>query len=242
MSDARVRLAVFGCDGTLVDSQHTIIACMEMAFAAAGFAAPTAEAVRRVVGLPLAASVARLDPALAPPECDRVAELYKQAFTDMRRDSGLNEPLFPGVRELLDALVAEGVILGVATGKGRRGLRITLEHHGLIERFTTLQTADDAPGKPHPEMLRRAMAETGADPAATAMIGDTTYDILMALNAGTAAIGVGWGYHPPEELKAAGAHEVAESAHDVRPAWARAARPLAGGMRWDAGSSGSPSG
>lgn len=241
MSLAAIRLAVFDCDGTLVDSQHSIVACMTAAFAAAGLAAPTAEAVRRVVGLPLAASVAKLSPLLAMAECERVAELYKEAFTDMRRDNPIDEPLFPGIRELLDVLEAEGVVLGVATGKGRRGLRITLEHHGLLNRFTTLQTADDAPGKPHPEMLRRAMAETGADPAATAMIGDTTFDILMALNARTAAIGVGWGYHPAEELKAAGAHEVVEAAHEVRPAWARAARPRAGGTRWDAGSSGSPS-
>lgn len=236
-----IRLAVFDCDGTLVDSQHSIVACMTAAFAAAGLAVPAAEAVRRVVGLPLAASVARLEPQLAAAECARVAELYKQAFTDMRAAAPLDEPLFPGVRELLDVLEAEGVLLGVATGKGRRGLRITLEHHGLLGRFVTLQTADDAPGKPHPEMLRRAMAETGADPAATAMIGDTTFDILMALNAGTAAIGVGWGYHPPEELRAAGAHEVVDAAHEVRPAWARAAAPRQGGTRWDAGSGGSPS-
>jgi phosphoglycolate phosphatase len=240
MSDAAVRLAVFDCDGTLVDSQHSIVACMEAAFVAAGLVAPTAEAVRRVVGLPLAASVARLSPLLAAAECERIAELYKQAFTDMRSAKPLDEPLFPGVLALLDALDAEGVLLGVATGKGRRGLRITLEHHGLLDRFVTLQTADDAPGKPHPEMLRRAMAETGADPATTAMIGDTTYDILMALSAGTAAIGVGWGYHPPEELRAAGAHEVVDAAQDVRPAWRRAAR-LAGGVRWDAGSGGSSS-
>lgn len=241
MTDAPLRLAVFDCDGTLVDSQHSIVACMSAAFAAAGLAAPAAEAVRRVVGLPLAASVARLDPLLAAAECARVAELYKQAFTDMRRDRSIEEPLFPGVRELLDALEAEGVLLGVATGKGRRGLRITLEQHGLLGRFVTLQTADDAPGKPHPEMLRRAIAEAGAESATTAMIGDTTFDILMALNAGTAAIGVGWGYHPPDELRAAGAHEVVDAAHEVRPAWARAARPRQGGTRWDAGSSGSPS-
>jgi phosphoglycolate phosphatase len=239
MSDGRLRLAVFDCDGTLVDSQHSIVACMSAAFVAAGLGAPTAEAVRRVVGLPLAASVAKLSPMLAVAECERVAELYKEAFADLRRDRAIAEPLFPGVRDLLDALAAEGVLLGVATGKGRRGLRITLEQHGLLGRFVTLQTADDAPGKPHPEMLRRAMAETGAEAAATAMIGDTTYDIVMALKAGTAAIGVGWGYHPPDELRAAGAHEVVDAAHEVRPAWARAA--LAGGTRWDAGSGGSRS-
>jgi phosphoglycolate phosphatase len=240
MSDAArarpVRLAVFDCDGTLVDSQHSIVACMGAAFTAAGLVAPTADSVRRVVGLPLAASVARLSPLLAVAECQRIAELYKQAFTDMRSAKPLDEPMFPGVVDLLDALEAEGILLGVATGKGRRGLRITLEHHGLLDRFVTLQTADDAPGKPHPEMLHRAMAETGATPETTAMIGDTTYDILMALSARTAAIGVSWGYHPPEELRAAGAHAVVAAAHEVRPAW-RSAR----GTQWDAGSSGSSS-
>jgi len=215
-----LRLAVFDCDGTLVDSQHGIIACMSAAFAAAGLATPLAEAVRRVVGLPLAECVGRLVPALDAAECFRVAELYKQAFTDLRIHGSLAEPLFPGMRELLDALEADGIVLGVATGKGRRGLNITLDQHGLLGRFVTLQTVDDAPGKPHPEMLRRAMAEAGAAPATTAMIGDTTYDILMARNAGTAAVGVAWGYHPPAELHAAGAHAVVEAAHEVR-AWLR---------------------
>ena len=214
------RLAVFDCDGTLVDSQHSIVACMSAAFAAAGLEAPLHEAVRRVVGLPLAECVGRLAPALAAAECARVAEFYKQAFADLRRNGAVAEPLFPGMRELLDALEADGIALGVATGKGRRGLNMTLDQHGLLGRFVTLQTVDDAPGKPHPEMLRRAMAEAGAGPATTAMIGDTTYDILMARNAGTAAIGVAWGYHPPAELHAAGAHAVVETAHEVR-AWLR---------------------
>ena len=214
------RLAVFDCDGTLVDSQHSIVACMSTAFAAAGLAAPLADAVRRVVGLPLIECVGRLAPALAAADCRRVAELYKQAFTDLRSAAALEEPLFPGMRELIDALDQEGIMLGIATGKGQRGLRMVLEQHGLLGRFVTLQTADDAPGKPHPEMLRRAMAEAGAGPATTAMIGDTTYDILMARNAGTAAIGVAWGYHPPAELHAAGAHAVVDTAHEVR-AWLR---------------------
>lgn len=214
-----LRLAVFDCDGTLVDSQHSIVACMAAAFAGAGLAAPTADAVRRIVGLPLHVGVARLQPLLAEAECLRVAELYKQAFLDLRSAAPMEEPLFPGVVELLDALEAEGVLLGVATGKGQRGLKITLDQHGLLGRFVTLQTADDAPGKPHPAMLHQAMAATGADPAATAMIGDTTYDILMARSAGTAAIGVAWGYHPVEELHAAGAHAVVSAAHEVRPVW-----------------------
>ena len=219
MAENPLRLAGFDCDGTLVDSQHSIVACMKAAFGAAGLALPEAEAVRRIVGLPLAEGVGRLAPVLAAAECVRVADLYKQAFLDLRSAAPLEEPLFPGVRELLDALEAEGVLLGVATGKGQRGLRITLEQHGLLKRFVTLQTADDAPGKPNPAMLRQAMAAVGAEPSQTAMIGDTTYDILMARGAGTAAIGVAWGYHPPEELHAAGAHAVVDAAHEVRPAW-----------------------
>jgi phosphoglycolate phosphatase len=224
MTEPPLRLAVFDCDGTLVDSQLGIIACMGAAFAAAGLAAPTAEAVRRVVGLPLAESVACLQPLLAAAECRRIAELYKQAFGDMRRDRDVPEPLFPGMRDLLDALDAEGVVLGVATGKGRRGLRITLERHGLLHRFVTLQTADDAPGKPNPDMLHRAMAEAGAAARDTAMIGDTTFDILMARHAGTVAIGVAWGYHPRADLQAAGAHAVVDTAQEVPPAWLRSAR------------------
>ncbi len=216
---SRLRLAVFDCDGTLVDSQAGIVACMAAAFVAAGHPAPAPEAVRRVVGLPLVDSAARLAPALSPGDHIRLAELYKQAFFDLRARRDFEEPLFPGIAALLEALAAEDVLLGVATGKGRRGLAITLDRHGLRHRFATLQTADDARGKPHPEMLQRAMAEAGADPADTAMIGDTSYDIEMALSAGTAAIGVAWGYHPPEELSAAGAHAVAATAADVAPAW-----------------------
>ncbi|MCW5770521.1 MAG: HAD-IA family hydrolase [Rhodospirillaceae bacterium] len=219
MTERPLRLAVFDCDGTLVDSQHSIVACMGAAFTAYGLSAPLAEEVRRVVGLPLAQSVARMRPTLAAAECERIADLYKQAFGDMRAAAPVEEPLFPGVRALLDALEAEGVLLGVATGKGRRGLRITLEQHGLLGRFVTLQTADDAPGKPDPAMLRRAMDEAGARAADTAMIGDTSYDMLMARNAGTAAIGVAWGYHPREELHAAGAHAVVDAAHEIARAW-----------------------
>jgi len=219
MPETPLRLAVFDCDGTLVDSQHSIVACMKAAFGAAGLALPEADAVRRVVGLPLAEGVGRLAPLLAIAECARVAELYKEAFLDLRKAAPLAEPLYPGVRDLLDTLEGEGVLLGVATGKGQRGLRITLEQHGLLQRFVTLQTADDAPGKPNPAMLRQAMAAVGAAPSQTAMIGDTTFDILMARGAGTAAIGVAWGYHPPEELHAAGAHAVVAAAHEVRPVW-----------------------
>lgn len=227
----RLRLAVFDCDGTLVDSQHSIVHCMTSAFGAAGLAPPSADRVRRIVGLPLVEAVAQLAPALPPAECARIAELYKDAFFELRRRDRVDEPLFPGIVAALDALAAEGVLLGVATGKGIRGLRITLERHGLTDRFVTLQTPDDQPGKPDPAMLRRALAETGVAADDAVMIGDTSFDMAMARRAACGALGVSWGYHPVEELHASGAHAVLDHAHEIRAAVAALVERARAGAR-----------
>jgi phosphoglycolate phosphatase len=113
--------------------------------------------------------------------------------------------------EALDALEADGWILAVATGKSRRGLLMMIERHGLAGRFVSLQTADDNPGKPHPAMLRRALDEAGALPTEAVMIGDTSYDMQMGRSAGVRTVGVGWGYHGPAELLAAGADLLVDS-------------------------------
>ncbi len=113
-------------------------------------------------------------------------------------------------------------MLGVATGKSRRGLAATLERFGLDDFFATLQTADDAPSKPHPEMVHRAIAETGATPATTIVIGDTTFDIEMAVAAGATALGVSWGYHDVSDLHAAGAQCVLNEFLEVDQAVAAA--------------------
>ena len=107
--------------------------------------------------------------------------------------------------EVLDRLDEAGVLLGVATGKSRRGLEATLDRHGLLERFVNLKTSDDGPGKPNPTILQDAMREVGAERENTIMIGDTVYDISMAVNAQVKPIGVNWGYHATQELEAAGA-------------------------------------
>ena len=210
-----MRLIVFDCDGTLVDSQATIVACMQAAFASEGLAAPASEAIRRIVGLSLVeaalALLAEPDPALAL----RVAESYRAAFVAHRARPGFDEPLFPGTRELLDALLARELLLGVATGKAMRGLRLVLERHGLERCFVTLQTADLHPSKPHPAMIHAAMEETGARPFETMVVGDTSFDVLMAIAAGAVPVGVGWGNHPPEELRAAGAIRVLDRFADL---------------------------
>lgn len=209
-----LKLAVFDCDGTLVDSQFAINACMSDAFVSVGRAKPDIADVRRVVGLPLvqAIEVIANDPK-APAE--EMAKAYSVSWTAMRAEGRLEEPLFDGIPDVLDDLGAADWVLGVATGKSMRGLHVTLEHHDLGHHFQTLQTADKARGKPDPEMLEFALAETGAKASETVMIGDTTYDIEMAKSAGIISIGVSWGYHSPEDLKTAGASFIVDSAGEL---------------------------
>ncbi len=210
-----LRLAVFDCDGTLVDSQASIIAAVLTACQAHRVPAPTPETVRRLVGLPLAESFSRLVPGADEETCVRLGESYREAFSDLRLTRRVEEPLYPGAAEGLQALAESGWLLGVATGKSRRGLAATLAGHGLEGMFATLQTADEARGKPHPEMLFKAMGETGAEAAMTIMIGDTTYDMEMAQSAGTLAVGVSWGYHEVIELQTSGADCIVEGFADL---------------------------
>jgi phosphoglycolate phosphatase len=209
------RLALFDCDGTLVDGHAPHRLALAETFAAAGLEAPSEEAARRLIGLGLVETMAALLPDTSAAGHLRLAEGYKRAFHGLRVRGLVEEPLFPGVPALLDALEADGWLLGIATGKSTRGLDLCLACHGLSRRFVTRQTADLHPSKPHPSMIEAAMAEAGAAPETTMMIGDTSYDMMMARSAGAAAVGVAWGYHPPSELLAAGAHHIAVQPLDI---------------------------
>ncbi|MDF8334533.1 HAD-IA family hydrolase [Novosphingobium cyanobacteriorum] len=211
-----VRLAIFDCDGTLVDSQADICAAMDRAFAAFGLPAPDRNETRRVVGLSLHEAMRRLHPEGEHEHHAQLSELYKNAFRT-RREAGLvGEPLYEGIAALIEELAAAGWLLGVATGKSDRGLAHCLATHGLAGHFVTLQTADRHPSKPHPSMIDACLEATGAERAHTAMIGDTAYDMEMAVNAGVRAFGVDWGYHHPQELVEAGAEAVAGSMAELR--------------------------
>ena len=215
MSD-RLRLVLLDCDGTMVDSAWSIVLAMTRAWAALDLGTPpTPEAIRHIVGLPLEEGTALLLPGEDRMASDALAAAYRRAFLDLRETDTAEEPLYPGLVEALDRLEATGTLVGVATGKAMRGLRATLGRHGLMDRFVTYQTADGGPGKPHPRMVFDAMAETGADARGTLMIGDTSYDMMMAKNAGVAAIGVSWGYHSDELLMAAGADRLVRDWADV---------------------------
>ncbi|MCA1750005.1 MAG: HAD-IA family hydrolase, partial [Parasphingopyxis sp.] len=175
-----IRLAIFDCDGTLVDSQAPICMAMEEAFAAASLAPPPREATRRVVGLSLVEAMRRLHPEGAPDLHDRMTEAYKSAFFAMRGAGTVKEPLYDGIVEALDTLETDQWLFGVATGKSDRGLNHVLDTHRLAGRFVALHTADRHPSKPHPSMIEACIADAGAAPQSTAMIGDTSFDMEMA--------------------------------------------------------------
>ncbi|WP_205479303.1 HAD-IA family hydrolase [Sphingomonas arenae] len=209
------RLAIFDCDGTLVDSGHTIHTALHRTFETHGRETPPQTQSKRVVGLSLHEAMAMLAPDADDTEHARMTQTYKDVFSEMRARGCVQEPLFEGIAPLLDALEADGWLLAVATGKSDRGLKHCLEVHGLLDRFVSLQTADRNPSKPHPGMVLAALAEVGADPAMSVVIGDTAWDMGMARASGCGAIGVAWGYHDEAELWSGGAHAIAASPLEV---------------------------
>jgi phosphoglycolate phosphatase len=216
-----LKLVIFDCDGTLVDSQHMICAAMRQAYEANNLSVPAREHLLAIVGLSLPDAFRRLA-ATAGGDADHPVEAlvtcYKDAFAALRSSVDHLEPLYPGAREIIDLLADRSdTLLGIATGKSQRGVRAVLGRHGLAGRFATIQTSDDAPSKPHPGMVLAAMRETGATPQDTVVVGDTVFDLEMARAAGARAIAVAWGYHPESALRAAGADAMIETFAELVP-------------------------
>jgi phosphoglycolate phosphatase len=211
-----VNLVIFDVDGTLIDSQNIIVSAMDRAFAAHGLTAPAREEVLSIVGLSLETAMRALCRHEPEIMAGPLTEAYKAAFHDLRRSEEHHEPLFPGAIEALDRLADRAdVLLGIATGKSRRGVQAIMDLHDLHGRFVTIQTADDHPSKPDPGMVAAAIAEAGVLPQHAAVIGDTTFDMEMARAAGARAIGVAWGYHPADALAASGAETVLDHFDDL---------------------------
>lgn len=197
-----LRLVIFDVDGTLVDSQGDIVASMTAAFDDAGLPVPDRATILGIVGLSLDVAMQRLAP---DADAARMVRTYKDAYAQLRITKGAaSSPLYPGARASLDHFAGrDDVVLGVATGKSKRGLDGLIEAHGLEGMFVTRQVADFHPSKPHPSMIEAALREAGVEPRDAVMIGDTSFDMDMAANAGVAGIGVTWGYHPRAHLSAA---------------------------------------
>jgi phosphoglycolate phosphatase len=204
-----LRLVIFDVDGTLVDSQGIILAAMGRAFARAGRPAPLRESALGIVGLSLPEAMAALVPEAGPEERAALVAAYKHAFAEIRAEEEAGHPPFyPGALDGIARLDGAGYLLGIATGKARRGLEHMLDLHDLRTRFVATQTADDAPSKPHPAMVLNCLAATGAEAAGCVVVGDTEYDMAMARAAGARAIGVGWGYHDRARLGRGGAEVI----------------------------------
>jgi phosphoglycolate phosphatase len=209
------KLAIFDCDGTLVDSGATIHRALAETFERHCLKLPTPRECRRVIGLSLTEAMAALVPDADERDHLQLADTYKLCFQQARQNGLVEEPLYEGILDLLDSLEQDGWLLAVATGKSDRGLRLCLESHGIHARFVSLQTGDRHPSKPSPAMALAAMADAGASGEDTIMVGDTSFDMAMGVAAGATSVGVSWGYHDPDELLAAGASIVAQVPADI---------------------------
>lgn len=207
-----MKLVLFDCDGTLVDSAGLIHETMRRTFLHFGKPEPAVEHTKAIIGLTLDIAIARmLGREHAGDEEVAMMAFYKSLFAVVRKDLDFREPLFAGIRELIDGIgPREDLLIGAVTGKSRRGLDLILDMHDFRPYFIVSRTADDCPSKPHPAMVTECCDETGMVAAETLVIGDAVYDMQMAKAAGAKAVGVSWGYASVDELWSAGADAVVD--------------------------------
>ena len=207
-------LIAFDWDGTLFDSTTLIVQCIQSACADLGLPVPSDRDASYVIGLGLSEALGQVVPALSRERYAELGNRFRRHFLARQHEI----VLFDGVVAMLQALKARNHWLAVATGKSRRGLDEALETVALRGLFDGSRTADETASKPSPQMLLELMREFGVDPSRTLMIGDTTHDLEMARNAGTASLGVSYGAHEPATFEAYQTLHVAHSVADLH-AW-----------------------
>ncbi len=191
------KLLVFDWDGTLCDSLSRIVLCIRCAAGEVGLPPPTDDAARDIVGLGLVDALETLFPGIDREQIFAMRDSYSRHFVEFDQEPS---PFFDGVFETLESLREEGYLLTVATGKSRRGLDRVLQARGLTDFFHGSRCADETAGKPDPRMLLELMAEFRAAPLSTLMVGDTEYDLAMAVSAGAPSVAVSYGAHHPDRL------------------------------------------
>ena len=207
----RFDLIAFDWDGTLFDSTAIIVRCIQAAVRDVGGVVPTDQAAAYVIGMGLTQALAHAAPDVPPEKYPELGNRYR--FHYLQRQDDLS--LFEGVLPLLSDLRERGHLLAVATGKSRRGLDESLHSVELRGVFDSSRTADQTAGKPHPLMLQELMAELDVLPGRLLMIGDTTHDLQMAVNAGCASVGVSYGAHEPNDFESLRPLHVAHSVRDL---------------------------
>ncbi len=210
------KLVLFDCDGTILDSVGIIHDSMVRTFSEAGYSAPAQSATRSIIGLTLDLAIARLLGRAVDNEVQTMTARYKQHFHRLYARPDFEQSLFPGMADLLNGLASrDDLVLGIVTGKSRRGMEMFFDKHGFRDHFRTVRTADDCPSKPHPAMVLECCVEMGFEPANSVVIGDSVFDMEMAKSAGAGAIGVAWGYNEVPMLRSAGADEIAATADEL---------------------------
>lgn len=215
--DARPRqfdLIVFDWDGTLYDSTALIVDCIQAACADIGQPVPSRENAAYVIGLGLHDALAHVAPGLSDEQIHALSLRYRHHYFNSQHRLSL----FDGTLDMLLALRQRHHWLAVATGKSRAGLNEALSHAELKGMFDATRTADETRSKPHPQMLEELMRELGVQPERTLMIGDTTHDLQLAVNAGCASVAVSYGAHEPESFAAFPTRAVVHSVPELT-AW-----------------------
>ena len=211
-----MRLIVFDCDGTLVDSQQTIITATEAALGSHDFAAPDRRDILYAVGLPVHVAMHRHAPDATDDQIINMLDVYRETYQQLVQQDDRGQVMFPGMHEQIAKLGGlDNTLIGIITMKSRRGLERVVDAYDIRKYFQVLKSADDGPGKPNPDLMLDAIAETGVTAEQVLMVGDTSFDIMMAKAAGTRAIGVGWGYQTIDELEDSGADAIAETPEEL---------------------------
>lgn len=212
-----MKLVLFDADGTLIDSQAIIHETMRLTFTRFGYKEPNITATRSIIGLTLDRAIASLLGRELDAEVAAMTQEYKDIYIELAPRDDMQCFAFTGIPQLIRELASrEDFLLGVVTGKSRKGVDCLFKSNGFGDSFIVSRCADDCPSKPHPAMVLECCDELGVRPSDAIVIGDTSFDMQMGVAAGATTIGVNWGYHPRHKMESAGANAIVSNVAELR--------------------------